>query len=417
MRRGEFIPATSLNLLAAAWIQFQTHDWFAHGREPESTTIEVDLPDGHAWHENPMRVPAHPPGPDPRRRRTRDLPPTYINSESHWWDASGIYGSTPRSSSAASAAFQDGKLVVEDGRLPLDVTTGTALTGFSENWWVGLGMLHTLFTLEHNAICDALKAAHPQMIDDELFGTAQLVNSALIAKIHTVEWTPAIIAHPALKVGMRANWWGLLGERLHRLVGRIGSSEEISGIPGSPADHHGAPYQLTEEFVVGLPAAPAAARRARAALARGRHAASTRWPFDGRSSSRTPRGVRDRRGHARPTSSTPSASSTPARCACTTTPGGCRTSPCPTGVRLDLGAVDIIRDRERGVPRYNEFRRQLHLTPGDDVRRPHRQPGLGRASSRRSTATSSASTCRSACTPRRRPRASASATPRSASSS
>lgn len=25
-----FIPATSLNLLAAAWIQFQTHDWFFH---------------------------------------------------------------------------------------------------------------------------------------------------------------------------------------------------------------------------------------------------------------------------------------------------------------------------------------------------------------------------------------------------
>jgi hypothetical protein len=27
---GGFIPATSLNLLAAAWIQFQTHDWFQH---------------------------------------------------------------------------------------------------------------------------------------------------------------------------------------------------------------------------------------------------------------------------------------------------------------------------------------------------------------------------------------------------
>lgn len=27
---GGFIPATSLNLLAAAWIQFQTHDWFNH---------------------------------------------------------------------------------------------------------------------------------------------------------------------------------------------------------------------------------------------------------------------------------------------------------------------------------------------------------------------------------------------------
>ena len=72
------------------------------------------------------------------------------------------------------------------------------------------------------------------MSDDELFGTAQLVNSALIAKIHTVEWTPAIVAHPALKIGMRANWWGLLGERLHRLVGRIGSNEGSAASRGRP---------------------------------------------------------------------------------------------------------------------------------------------------------------------------------------
>lgn len=30
MARKEFVPATTLNLLAAAWIQFQTHDWFFH---------------------------------------------------------------------------------------------------------------------------------------------------------------------------------------------------------------------------------------------------------------------------------------------------------------------------------------------------------------------------------------------------
>src|SRR5262249_45321849 len=30
---------------------------------------------------------------------------------------------------------------------------------------------------------------------------------------------------------------------------------------------------------------------------------------------------------------------------------------------LDLAAVDILRDRERGVPRYNVFRKLLHLPP------------------------------------------------------
>ena len=33
----------------------------------------------------------------------------------------------------------------------------------------------------------------------------------------------------------------------------------------------------------------------------------------------------------------------------------------PTG-KIDVLALDIIRDRERGVPRYNEFRRQYGLT-------------------------------------------------------
>ncbi|MGB5454602.1 MAG: peroxidase family protein, partial [Gammaproteobacteria bacterium] len=30
MVRRDFVPATSLNLLAAAWIQFQVHDWMRH---------------------------------------------------------------------------------------------------------------------------------------------------------------------------------------------------------------------------------------------------------------------------------------------------------------------------------------------------------------------------------------------------
>lgn len=47
----------------------------------------------------------------------------------------------------------------------------------------------------------------------------------------------------------------------------------------------------------------------------------------------------------------------------------------PEGRHLDLGTIDILRDRERGVPRYNAFRRLFHmpaaksfidLTGGDD---------------------------------------------------
>ena len=76
--------------------------------------------------------------------------------------------------------------------IPLSPKHPADVPGF----WVGLAMLHTLFTLEHNAICDRLRAEYPTWSDDELFEHARLVNAALLAKIHTVEWTPAIIDHP-----------------------------------------------------------------------------------------------------------------------------------------------------------------------------------------------------------------------------
>jgi hypothetical protein len=85
---------------------------------------------------------------------------------------------------------------------------------------------------------------------DQIFDKARIVNCALMAKIHTVEWTPAILAHPALQIGMSANWWGIVGETLTKAVGRISkTSEAISGIPGSGVDHQSIPYSLTEEFV------------------------------------------------------------------------------------------------------------------------------------------------------------------------
>jgi hypothetical protein len=72
----------------------------------------------------------------------------------------------------------------------------------------------------------------------------------LIAKIHTVEWTPAILHHPTIKVALNSNWWGLVGEKITKMFGRISkTSEIISGIPGSGVDNDNVPYSLTEEFV------------------------------------------------------------------------------------------------------------------------------------------------------------------------
>src|SRR5262245_6333526 len=110
-------------------------------------------------------------------------------------------------------------------------------------------MLHTLLTLEHNHIADLLAHHYPNWNDEELFTRARLINSALMAKIHTVEWTPAIVWHPLIQLGMRVNWSGLAGEELQEALQFLDDQEIAGGIIGSHADHHTAPYSLTEEFV------------------------------------------------------------------------------------------------------------------------------------------------------------------------
>ena len=67
LARREFVPAKSLNLLAAAWIQFMTHNWFAHADATPGGEIRVPLDGrGDPWPESPMRIRRTPP--DPTRR-------------------------------------------------------------------------------------------------------------------------------------------------------------------------------------------------------------------------------------------------------------------------------------------------------------------------------------------------------------
>ncbi|MDQ5815437.1 MAG: peroxidase, partial [Actinomycetota bacterium] len=247
LTRDEFIPATTLNVLAAAWLQFEVHDWFSHGKNSEENPWVVELEDDDSWPDNPMKIQRT--RRDPTSELGSDLPPTYTTDDSHWWDGSQIYGSS-QEFAAKLRAKEGGKLRIDsDGLLPADLEETLDLTGVAGNFWVGLGLLHTLFSLEHNAICERLAQEYPDWSDQRLYDHGRLINAALMAKIHTVEWTPAVIAHPTTKLAMNANWWGLVGERLTKRFGRLGSSEMLSGIPGSPANHHHVPYSLTEEFV------------------------------------------------------------------------------------------------------------------------------------------------------------------------
>ncbi|KAF7508697.1 hypothetical protein GJ744_008944 [Endocarpon pusillum] len=356
---GTFKPATIVNLLAAAWIQFQVHDWLQHFNSTEQH--EIPLPQGDKWPERPMRIDKTQPD---EILGDEDVGyPAYKNQNTHWWDGSQIYGSSEAKTASLRSHCKDGKLKIDlvhgQDFLPRG-EDGIPLTGFNTNWWLGLELIHTLFAMEHNSICNHLRSANPDWTSDQLFDTARLINCALMAKIHTVEWTPAILAHPTLQIAMDANWSGIVGEKLGKIFGRISKSESISGIPGSVADHNGAPFSLTEEFTsvyrlhplipddiaffnvrsgvhkATLPIQDVAFEKAREPFDSGLTFADVFYSF----------GI-----------------NYPGAITIQNTPNFLRDLHLPDGHHLDMGTIDILRDRERGVPRYNQFRRLFHMPP------------------------------------------------------
>jgi Animal haem peroxidase len=353
LTRTAFQPATTLNLLAAAWIQFEVHDWFGHdtaGDRPFEIPLEPDDP----WPEKPMTIRRTLPDPS-----YESGPPTFVTTDTHWWDGSQIYGNAP--------GFAEGLREHAGGRVRLDrnglhdekLEQFLNPLGNKNNFWVGLAILHSLFLREHNVICERLAAEYPTMTDQQLYDTARLINAALMAKIHTIEWTPAIIAHPTSRAAMNANWFGLLGQHFTETYGRITASEELQGIPGSPTDFHEVAYSLTEEFVAVYRMHPLIPDEYEFRSLRDNTVTPYQLP------DLTYQHVRKRLDEFPMADLFYSFG--------TAHPGALSLHNFPKHLQsfdrrprdtlIDLATADILRIRERGVPRYNAFRRALRLKP------------------------------------------------------
>ncbi|KAI8491051.1 hypothetical protein Bbelb_310920 [Branchiostoma belcheri] len=367
-KREKFIPATSINLLAAAWLQYQTHDWFDHGLNQRENPISVPLPEGDELRRRGVEVlKVFRTVSDPTQTQN-DRPKTFRNHNTHWWDGSQLYGSD-LDTQLALREMKDGKLkVTASGMIPLDENTGVEKTGFSDNWWVGLSMLHNLFTREHNAVCDVLKTKYPNMTDQELFDKARLINAAVMTKLHTVEWTTALLHNDILKVGLNANWGGLLpqmGGLGNFLTQYLPTNYILTGIPGSAKELHGVPYSLTEEFT--------AVYRMHSILPDIIHLQNVT--------------SKKRTGETYPLKDTLFSDAfnvvekqgldklfytfgeeNPGALVLHNYPNTIRDLQLPetqNSEYVDMATVDVLRDRERGVPRYNELRRHLNMPPAD----------------------------------------------------
>lgn len=355
MTRKAIIEATSVNALVAPWLQFMIRDWFSHGTSPADNPWEIELAGDDGWADRPMRIPrtmddpTRPPG-------APKATPTFVNTCTHWWDGSQIYG-TDADYQRFVRTHEHGKLRVDpDGSLPLPPGEDGSPTK-EPGFWIGLVLLQTVFTREHNAVCDMLRSAYPSWSDEQLFQRGRLIVAAMIAKIHTVEWTPAVISHPTTVTAMRANWFGLAGERVKRRFGRLSDSEVISGIPGGRTEDYGVPYSLTEEFT---------------AVYRMHPLTPDDWSMR-RASDDTHLGdftLRDLSGpEGLAVFDTVSLTDMlysfgtmhPGLVTLHNFPKWLQEFRRPDGKLMDLAAVDILRHRELSVPRYCEFRRQLHM--------------------------------------------------------
>ena len=300
---------------------------------------------------------------------------------------------------------------------------GQEAAAFPENWSIGLSFLHNLFVREHNSFVDAFRAyaakpnhrnrdsglrdprfpnrmiTYAQVSDEELFEIARLVVAATIAKIHTIEWTPQLLYDEPLRTAMFSNWQGLFHDEprieraLRKTIDEVHNSTNVTranemfsvftsgaGITGVGAhkdgysianlddvnggvNHFGSPFNFPEEFVsvyrlhplvpdlielrdpekpndivAKLPVVETFRRKATSVM---HEVGMDQLAL---SLGRQRLGLLSLQNHPQFLQSLemPYREDDP-------------------GKVLDVVALDIIRDRERGVPRFNEFRRQIGL--------------------------------------------------------
>jgi len=117
----------------------RTTTGFSHGDNSPTDYIDVELDEAECG-EHEMRV-----RPPTRGRHQREpVAPGYVNTVTHWWTDRRY---TARRKSAAEICAprwrQDdrrGRPAAQRGQPALD---GVDKTGFADNYWIGLSMLHT----------------------------------------------------------------------------------------------------------------------------------------------------------------------------------------------------------------------------------------------------------------------------------
>ena len=246
--RREFIPATTLNVLAGAWIQFEVHDWFSHGQtETGEPVAGRRSPTTTRGREHPMEIQRTPR--DPSRDPAAAARPTSPRTRT---------GGTARRSTAATRSSPRRSARGEDGKLRIDDRRPAAAGRSRPDVDLSRG--------RRQLLARARAAAHA------VHAGAQRDLRPAARRVPGLVGRRALRPRPARQRGadredphgrvdardhrppddacaaMNANWWGLVGERF-TCASAAGRERGHQRHPGLADQHHGVPYSLTEEFV------------------------------------------------------------------------------------------------------------------------------------------------------------------------
>eukprot|EP00884_Botryococcus_braunii_P007942 jgi/Botrbrau1/17149/Bobra.0157s0043.1 len=364
-RNGEQQFADIMNLLGASWIQFNIHDWINHTSDNNAPPFKIKVGKNY-YHQLPPT--------------TRDKLGYTLNQMTPWWDLGNVYGQTQE---FAYSLRKNGKCEIAMTNDPDPLLRlgpdGVPLGGANHNWWLGMEIFHTLFVKEHNHVCKVLRNNDTSLDETQLFEHTRHIIAAYVSKIHTVEWTAALLQNTVMNISVRSNWEGIENSYNAVVFSNAGANENIFkkaydwlghiftrsltslfkllDLPnrgtGIKRYFYGVSYNYPEEFTSAYRLHPLLLD----VTVIGKKPVSLTQQIFGEA-----RGVLEEFGMEeviRSFGQSPMGSMTwgnyPALL------GHLKFPWQGPDEYVNLATFDIFRDRERGVPRYNEFRKNLGL--------------------------------------------------------
>ncbi len=359
--RKKFIPSKHSNLLLASFLQFSIHDWINHTDQYDGF-VEVPLkandPIRMKYGISELYIPQ-----TVTKSATGVAITAFANETSHWFDSSQLYGTRAAVARKLRTGL-NGMLKMEGNYLPKD-SSGVEVSGDNRNWWLGLSLMHTLFTLEHNDVARELKVNYPTWDDEKLYQTARLVVAAEIVKIFMTETTSARFENLTLQKIALFNWYGPINTLINFKKTDLQTSTNpawekilfgsplLSGLMGGKKETGGIPFSMTEEW---------AQVYKYHSLVPDSFVVSANTNIDIVDTRADKAGILMQKygvGNLLRAFGKNAAGAV----VLNNSPKFLQNLEIPVVGRMDVIAVDLFRERERGLPFFNQFRRNMGLAP------------------------------------------------------